>query len=205
VKIKEYMSEKKVKNVVIVGGGAIGLEVAENLTESGIKITVVELSDHLIAPLDADMAALVNKYVMEKGIKVILNDGVTAIEKNDGGFTVRLKENGVEADMILMSVGAKPQSELAKEAGLDLNERGFIKVDDRMRTSDPDIYAVGDVTEVKNFITGKPASAALAGPANKQGRIAADKHRRNKEQVRRDTGHRDTEDIRYDSCFYGAE
>ena len=174
VKIKEFISDKKVKNVVIVGGGAIGLEVAENLAESGQKITIVELSDHLIAPLDSDMAVLVNKYVTEKGIEVILNDGVTAIEKNGDGLTVRLRESGVGTDMVLMSVGAKPQSELAKEAGLDINERGFIKVDDRMMTSDPDIYAVGDVTEVKNFITGKPASVALAGPANKQGRIAAD-------------------------------
>ncbi|MDO9545038.1 MAG: FAD-dependent oxidoreductase, partial [Synergistaceae bacterium] len=174
VKIKEYISEKDVKKIVIVGGGAIGLEVAENLAESGQKITIVELSDHLIAPLDSDMAVLVNKYVTEKGIEVILNDGVTAIEKNGDGLTVRLRESGVGTDMVLMSVGAKPQSELAKEAGLDLNERGFIKVDDRMMTSDPDIYAVGDVTEVKNFITGKPASVALAGPANKQGRIAAD-------------------------------
>jgi NADPH-dependent 2,4-dienoyl-CoA reductase/sulfur reductase-like enzyme/rhodanese-related sulfurtransferase len=174
VRIKEYISEKNVKKVVIVGGGAIGLEVAENLTESGLKITIVELSDHLIAPLDADMAAELHKYVREKGIEVILNDGVTAIEKGDEGLTVRLRELGIDTDMVLMSVGAKPQSELAKEAELDLNERGFIKVNDRMRTSDPDIYAVGDVTEVKNFITGQPASVALAGPANKQGRVAAD-------------------------------
>lgn len=174
VKIKEYMSEKGVKRVAIVGGGAIGLEVAENLAESGIEVTIVELSDHLIAPIDADMALPVLKYVMEKGIKVILNDGVTAIEKGDSGLMLRLKEIGVGTDMVLMSVGARPQSELAKDAGLVLNERGFIKVDEYMSTSDPDIYAVGDVTEVKNFITGKPASIALAGPANKQGRTAAD-------------------------------
>ncbi|NLD04958.1 MAG: FAD-dependent oxidoreductase [Synergistaceae bacterium] len=174
VKIKEYIKEKNVKKVVIVGGGAIGLEVAENLTETGMEITIVELSDHLIAPLDADMALPVLKYVREKGIEVILNDGVTAIEKRDDGFTVKLSESGIDADMILMSVGARPQGELAKEAGLIVNERGFIKVDEHMRTSDPDIFAVGDVTEVKNFITGQPASVALAGPANKQGRIAAD-------------------------------
>lgn len=174
VKIKEYIKEKDVKKVVIVGGGAIGLEVAENLTETGMEVTIVELSDHLIAPLDADMALPVLKYVREKGIEVILNDGVTAIEKNDNGFTVKLSESGIDADMILMSVGARPLSELAKEAGLIVNERGFIKVDEHMRTSDSDIFAVGDVTEVKNFITGQPASVALAGPANKQGRIAAD-------------------------------
>ena len=174
VKIKKYMREKGVKKAAIVGGGAIGLEVAENLAESDIEVTIVELSDHLIAPIDADMALPVLKYVTEKGIKVILNDGVTAIEKGDSGLILRLKESGVATDMVLMSVGARPQSELAKEAGLALNERGFIKVDEHMRTSDPDIYAVGDVTEVKNFITGKPASIALAGPANKQGRTAAD-------------------------------
>ncbi len=174
VKIKKYMREKGVKKAAIVGGGAIGLEVAENLAESDIEVTIVELSDHLIAPIDADMALPVLKYVTEKGIKVILNDGVTAIEKGDSGLILRLKESGVATDMVLMSVGARPQSELAKEAGLALNERGFIKVDEHMRTSNPDIYAVGDVTEVKNFITGKPASIALAGPANKQGRTAAD-------------------------------
>ncbi len=174
LRIKEYMKEKDVRKVAIAGGGAIGLEVAENLTESGIEVTIVELSDHLVAPVDADIALPVLKYVMEKGIRVILNEGVTAIEKGDPGLTIRLKESEIEADMALISVGARPSSELAKKAGLALNERGFIKVDEHMRTSDPDIYAVGDVTEVKNFITGKPASIALAGPANKQGRTAAD-------------------------------
>src|SRR5690606_8094882 len=113
------------KKVAIVGGGAIGLEVAENLAESDIEVTIVELSDHLIAPIDADMALPVLKYVTEKGIKVILNDGVTAIEKGSSGLMLRLKESGVATDMVLMSVGARPQSELAKEAGLALNERGF--------------------------------------------------------------------------------
>lgn len=176
IRIRKYIREKKVRRAAIVGGGAIGLEVAENLVESGVEVTIVELSDHLIAPIDAEMALPVLKYVMEKGIKVILNDGVTAIEKGDSGLTLRLKESKSEigADMVLMSVGARPQSELAKETGLVLNERGFIKTDEHMRTSDPDIYAAGDVVEVKNFITGKPASVALAGPANKQGRIAAD-------------------------------
>lgn len=174
LKINTYIKEKKVKRVVIVGGGAIGLETTENLAELGIAVTIVELSDHLIAPIDSDMAVQVLKYVREKGIRVILGDGVTAIEKIDAGFSVKLKESAIETDMIIMSVGARPQSELAKEAGLLVNERGFIKTDRYMRTSDPDIYAVGDVTEVKNFITGQPASVALAGPANKQGRIAAD-------------------------------
>jgi len=173
LKINAYIKDKKVKNVVIVGGGAIGIEAAENLSELGLAVTIVELSNHLIAPIDPDMAAEVLKYVSEKGLRVILGDGVTAIEKTDAGFRIKLNESEIEADMIIMSVGAKPQSELAKEAGLLLNERGFIKTDRYMRTSDPDIYAVGDVTEVKNFITGQPASAALAGPANKQGRIAA--------------------------------
>ena len=174
LKINAYIKEKKVKSVVIVGGGAIGLETTENLAELGLAVTIVELSDHLIAPIDPDMAAEVYKHVSEKGIRVILGDGVSAIEKVDTGFKIKLKESEIEADMVMMSIGARPQSELAKEAGLLLNERGFIKTDEHMRTSDPDIYAVGDVTEVKNFITGQPASVALAGPANKQGRIAAD-------------------------------
>ena len=174
VKIREYIKDKGVRKAAIVGGGAIGLEVAENLVESGIEVTIIELSDHLIAPIDADMALPVLKYVMEMGVRVILNDGVTAIERGSSGLTLKLKESGVETDLVLMSVGARPQSELAKDAGLALNERGFIKTDEHMRTSDADIYAVGDVTEVRNFITGKPASIALAGPANKQGRIAAD-------------------------------
>ena len=176
VRIREYIREKRVGRAAIVGGGAIGLEAAENLAELGIEVTIIELSDHLIAPIDADMALPVLNYVTEKGIKVILNDGVTAIEKGRSGLTLKLKESmsGIEADMVLMSVGARPRSELAKNAGLALNERGFIKTDEYMRTSDPDIYAVGDVTEVRHFITGKPASVALAGPANRQGRIAAD-------------------------------
>ncbi len=172
--IKQYIKEKEVKKVLIVGGGAIGLEVAENLTEAGIEVTIVELSSHLIAPLDPDVAAEVYGYVVEKGVRVILNDGVTEIKKNKKGLTVKLKESETETEMVIMSVGARPRSELAKEAGLELNERGFVKVNEHMLTSDPDIYAVGDVTEVRNFITGRPASIALAGPANKQARIAAD-------------------------------
>ena len=116
VRIREYIREKRVGRAAIVGGGAIGLEAAENLAELGIEVTIIELSDHLIAPIDADMALPVLNYVTEKGIKVILNDGVTAIEKGRSGLTLKLKESmsGIEADMVLMSVGARPRSELAK-------------------------------------------------------------------------------------------
>lgn len=170
MRIKEYIETKKPQSAVIVGGGYIGVEMAENLRVAGLEVSVVELADHLIAPLDFDMAADIHRYIKEKGINLFLNNGVKAIE--DGGVVMQNGE--VKADMIIMSVGVRPETALAKECGIELNRRGCIVVNSRMQTNIPDIYAVGDAAEVRDFITNAPAFIPLAGPANKQGRVAAD-------------------------------
>ena len=170
MKIKAFLNEKQPRDAVVVGGGYIGLEMAENLKEAGLNVTVAELSDHLIPSLDFDMAADVHRYLKSKGINLLLNNGVKAI--NDG--RVVLNRGEVKADMVIMSAGVKPETRLARECGIPLNGRGSIIVDSHMRTGVPDIYAVGDAVEVHDFITGQPVFVPLAGPANKQGRIAAD-------------------------------
>ena len=170
LKIKNYIDTAKPRSAVVIGGGYIGVEMAENLAEAGLKVSVVELSDHLIAPLDFDMAADVHRYIKSKGICLHLNNGVKAISGN----TVILQNGEITADMILMSVGVRPETAIAKACGIELNGRGSIIVNNKMQTNIPDIYAVGDAVEVEDFITKKPAFIPLAGPANKQGRIAAD-------------------------------
>ena len=170
MKIKAFLNEKQPRDAVVVGGGYIGLEMAENLKEAGLNVTVAELSDHLIPSLDFDMAADVHRYLKSKGINLLLNNGVKAIK--DG--RVVLNRGEVKADMVIMSAGVKPETRLARECGIPLNGRGSIIVDSHMRTGVPDIYAVGDAVEVHDFITGQPVFVPLAGPANKQGRIAAD-------------------------------
>lgn len=169
-KIKEYIERAKPRSVVVVGGGYIGIEMAENLKEAGLKVSIVELADHLIAPLDFDMAADVHRYIKSKGMELYLSNGVKAID----GHTVILQNGKINADMVIMSVGVRPESALARECGIETNSRGSIIVDRNMKTNIPDIYAVGDAVEVRDFVTGNPAFIPLAGPANKQGRIAAD-------------------------------
>lgn len=170
MKIKQYIENTKPKSAVVVGGGYIGVEMAENLCEAGIEVSIVELADHLIAPLDFDMAADVHRYIKSKGIKLYLNNGVKAIN----GHTVVLQNGKIDTDLVMMSVGVRPETSLAKECGIETNKRGSIVVNKNMKTNIPDIYAVGDAVEVSDFITGDPAFIPLAGPANKQGRIAAD-------------------------------
>ena len=170
MKIKNFIGSNKPKRAVVVGGGYIGVEMAENLVTAGLEVSVVELAEHLIAPLDADMAADVHRYIRSKGIKLFLKNGVAEITAN----TVILQKGSIEADMVIMSVGVRPETSLAKECGIALNSRGSIIVNSRMQTNYPDIYAVGDAVEVKDFITGSASFIPLAGPANKQGRIAAD-------------------------------
>lgn len=173
--IRAYMESRAAKSALIVGGGYIGLEMAENLMRAGLSVTVAEMADHLIAPFDADMAADVQQYVRQKGVRLLLNSGVSAIEKQpDGRLAARVGAQKVTADLILLSVGVRPESALADAAGLQLNERGQIVVDEAMHTSEADIYAVGDAVTVKNFYTGQETFVPLAGPANRQGRIAAD-------------------------------
>jgi len=170
LKIKNYIDTAKPRSAVVIGGGYIGVEMAENLVEAGLKVAIVELADHLIAPLDFDMAADVHRYIKSKGICLHLNNGVKAINGN----TVILQNGEITADMIIMSVGVRPETAIAKDAGIELNPRGSIVVNNKMQTNIPNIYAVGDAVEVEDFITKKPAFIPLAGPANKQGRIAAD-------------------------------
>ena len=170
LKIKSYIETTEPKSAVVVGGGYIGVEMAENLAKAGLEVSIVELADHLIAPLDFDMAADVHRYIKEKGIRLYLNNGVKAI---DGG-KIFFRNGEISADMVIMSVGVRPETSLAKDCGIALNSRGSIVVDSRMRTNIPNIFAVGDAVEVKNYVTKAAAFIPLAGPANKQGRIAAD-------------------------------
>ncbi|MBE6871640.1 MAG: CoA-disulfide reductase [Ruminococcaceae bacterium] len=170
LKIRNYIDTAKPHSAVVIGGGYIGVEMAENLAQAGLKVAIVELADHLIAPLDFDMAADVHRYIKSKGIYLHLNNGVKAINGN----TVILQNGEISADMIILSVGVRPETAIAKDCEIDLNQRGSIVVNNKMQTNIPDIYAVGDAVEVEDFITKKPAFIPLAGPANKQGRIAAD-------------------------------
>lgn len=170
LKIKHYIDTAKPKSAVVIGGGYIGVEMAENLAEAGLNVSIVELADHLIASLDFDMAADVHRYIKNKGIQLYLQNGVTAVRDH----AVVLQKGEITADMVILSVGVRPETALAKACGIRLNSRGSIVVDSSMKTNLPNIYAVGDAVEVKDFITNSPAFIPLAGPANKQGRIAAD-------------------------------
>lgn len=169
-KIFTFIEEKKPKRAVVVGGGFIGLEMVENLTERGITCTLVELMDQILPPFDWDMARILEEHLASKGVRLLLGKGVEAI--TDGGTTVRLNDGtSIGTDMVLLSIGVRPNNLLAKEAGLELGPRGHIVTDNAMRTSDPDIYAVGDVVEVDEPILGGRTAIPLAGPANRQGRF----------------------------------
>lgn len=170
LKIKAHIEHAEPQSAVVIGGGYIGVEMAENLKEAGLHVSIVELADHLIAPLDFDMAADVHRYIQAKGIELYLNNGVKAID----GHTVVLQNGEIRADMVILSVGVRPETAFAKICGIKTNNRGSILVDRNMKTNLPDVYAVGDAVEVRDFVSGKPAFIPLAGPANKQGRIAAD-------------------------------
>ena len=174
-RIKEFVDQQKPKSAVMVGGGFIGLEVAENLRELGLDVTIVQRPKQLMNPFDADMASFIHSEVRRHGVKLALGYSVEGFEEKDGGINVLLKDQPpIHADMVVLAIGVTPESGLAKDAGLALGMKGSILVNDRMETSAPDIYAVGDAVQVKHYVTGEDALIALAGPANKQGRIAAD-------------------------------
>ena len=173
-RIKDYIDEHHPKSAVVVGAGYIGVEMAENLTHAGLNVTLVEFADHVIAPLDYDMACDVHHHIREKGVKLILQDAVKAIHETGDSLKVTLGKEELTADMVILSVGVRPDSRIAKDAELDVDKRGAILVDRHMKTNDPDIYAVGDAVEITDFVTGSKGYIPLAGPANKQGRIAAD-------------------------------
>jgi len=174
-RIKEFINQYKPKSAVMVGGGFIGLEVAENLRELGMDVTIVQRPKQLMNPFDADMAAFIHAEMRKHGVKLALGSSVEGFEEKNRGIDVLLKDNApLHADMVVLAIGVTPESTLAKDAGLALGMKGSILVNDRMETSVPDIYAVGDAVQVKHYVTGEDALIALAGPANKQGRIAAD-------------------------------
>ena len=172
--IINFIRVEKPESAVIVGGGYIGVEMAENLKNAGLEVSIVELSPQAIAPLDPDMACDVHHYLRKSGVRLLLNDAVKAIEQEEQGLSLTLNDSKIRADLVIMAVGVRPDSRLAKEAGLDISPTGGIVVDEHMRTSDTDIYAVGDAVAVTDFVAKTPALIPLAGPANKQGRIAAD-------------------------------
>ena len=161
---------------VVVGGGFIGLETAENLIHRGFDVTLVEMSDQILTPIDKEMAALAEGYLESHGLRLALNDGVAGFAQADGGQLEVSTQSGkvYPADVVILALGVRPDTSLAQGAGLKIGERGGIRVDEHMRTSNPDIFAVGDVVEVRDFVTGEWSLVALAGPANRQGRIAAD-------------------------------
>ena len=173
--IKEFCTRNAPKSAVVIGGGYIGIEIAENLKKLGLRITIVELTDHIIPPIDGDMAAQLQNHLRAKGIRLLLNTGVSAIEETDSGLLFRLSQGApIAGDFAVLAAGVAPESGLAKNAGLETGLRGTIAVNEHMRTSDENIYAVGDAVQVTDAVSGRPAFIPLASPANKQGRIAAD-------------------------------
>jgi NADPH-dependent 2,4-dienoyl-CoA reductase/sulfur reductase-like enzyme/rhodanese-related sulfurtransferase len=163
-------------HAVVIGAGFIGLETAENLVHRGFHVTVIELGEQILAPIDPEMARIAEGYLTRHGVHLALGDGVSAFEqRNDKSLVVRTQSGAsYPADLVILALGVRPDTTLAKKAGLTIGERGGIRVDEQMRTSDPDILAVGDAVEVRDSVTGEWSLVALAGPANRQGRIAAD-------------------------------
>ena len=175
LRIKEYINKNHPKSAVLAGGGFIGLELAENLRELGMDVTIVQRPKQLMNPFDPDMASMIHSEMRKHGIKLVLGYTVEGFTEKDNGVEVLLKDNpSLQADMVVLAIGVTPDTALAKEAGLELGIKGSIVVNDRMETSVPDIYAAGDAVQVKHYVTGDDALISLAGPANKQGRIIAD-------------------------------
>ncbi|MDI9520515.1 MAG: FAD-dependent oxidoreductase [Bacillota bacterium] len=169
-KIDAYLKKNAVKKIAVIGGGFIGLEVMENLRETGYEVSVIDMADQVMLPFDSDMAQFLHKEITDHGVELILGDGLAAISEE--GVTLASGKL-VPAQAVIMAIGVRPETTLAKDAGLALGETGAILVNDKMQTSDPDIYAVGDAVEVTSFQTGKKTKLALAGPALRQARVAA--------------------------------
>jgi NADPH-dependent 2,4-dienoyl-CoA reductase/sulfur reductase-like enzyme/rhodanese-related sulfurtransferase len=173
--IKAFVDLQHPGRAVIVGGGFIGIELAENLRHLGLEVVVVEMTSQILAPLDYEMAVIVHQHLQLQGVGLVLGDGISAIEAQDEGKAVVLQSgHRLRADLVLLAIGVRPENELAREAGLALGIRGTIATNDYLQTSDPDIYAVGDAAQVSHWVTHKPTNIALAGPASKQGRMVAD-------------------------------
>jgi NADPH-dependent 2,4-dienoyl-CoA reductase/sulfur reductase-like enzyme/rhodanese-related sulfurtransferase len=175
-KYSGFQTVRPQRHAVVVGGGFIGLEMAENLTERGFEVTVIELAEQVLTPLDAEYGNLVKDFLEMHGVRVVTGDGVASFNQTDSdSLTVATQSGSVyPADLVILALGVRPDTTLAKLAGVEVGERGGIRVDEHMRTSNPDIFAVGDAVEVRDFVTGEWSLIALAGPANRQARIAAD-------------------------------
>ena len=174
LKIKEYIQNKKPKNISIIGGGYIGVEIAENICKyKNVKVSIIEKSNHLIAPLDEDIASFVHKKLINNHVNLILENGVKEIQKKDDYLKIILEEGEIETDFIILCIGVKPETELATQCDIQKNEKGSIVVNEYMQTSDENIYALGDCIQVENSVTKMPAYIPLAGPANRQARVVA--------------------------------
>ena len=174
-RIREFLDREQPRRAVVVGGGFIGLEMAENLIGSGIETTLIQLDDQVLLPLDKDLAGEVQSYLRGQGLRLRLGTGVTGFAPDGAGLKVLIgADDPVPADLVILAIGVAPESDLARRAGLTLGQKGAIAVNDQMQTSDPDIYAVGDAVELTHAVTGRKTLVALAGPANRQGRVAAD-------------------------------
>ena len=173
--IKAYVDKKGINSAVVIGGGFVGVEMAENLKERGLDVTLVEAAPHLMAPFDTDMVLNIEKEVQDNGIKIILNDGVKSFKDNENSVEITLNSGAkITSDIIILAIGVFPDTKFIKEAGIKLGARGHVLVNDKMETSAEGVYAVGDVIEVIDFVNKTNTAIPLAGPANKQGRIAAD-------------------------------
>lgn len=174
-RIRALVREQGVKSAAVIGGGFIGLEMAENLHHAGLEVSIIEALDQVMSPIDFEMAQMLHETISQNGVKLYLGDAVESFNDVVGGVDIKLKSGKtVSAELVILSIGVRPNGQLAKAAGLAVNARGGVVVNDHMLTSDPSIYAVGDVVEVENFVSKEQAMIPLAGPANKQGRIAAD-------------------------------
>lgn len=172
--LRDFVERQAPRSALVVGGGFIGLEVAENLAHAGAKVTLVELSPQVMAPLDYDMACHVHAFLQKQGVRLRLGVGLQGFEETEHGLVGRLSTGEeLRADLAVLAVGVVPDTALAKAAGLQLGAKGSILTDEHMRTSAPDVYAVGDAVQVKHLVTGQGSLISLAGPANKQGRVAA--------------------------------
>ena len=172
--IKEFIEKKHARSAAIVGGGFIGIEMAENLKRAGLEVTLIEMADQVIAPVDYDIACEVHAHLQEKGVRLQLNSALSSVSDTGSALDIQLTSGNVKADMMILAIGVRPESALAHAAGLKLSPKGAIVVDEHMRTSDPSIYALGDAVQIKDFVSEQDSYVPLAGPANKQARIVAD-------------------------------
>jgi NADPH-dependent 2,4-dienoyl-CoA reductase/sulfur reductase-like enzyme/rhodanese-related sulfurtransferase len=174
--IKTWINGRNAQRAVVVGGGYIGMEMTENLVNLGLAVTIIEMQPHVMPLLDAEMASAITAELVKHGVRLRLNETVTGFEQNeDGSISTKLKSGGIEsAGIVILALGVRPETKMAEAAGLEIGQRGGIRVDKHLRTSDEKIWAVGDAVEVKDVVTGQWSVIPLAGPANRQGRIAAD-------------------------------